>query len=82
MYEEFNLMPMGLTLFFGFETVSALQSKSVKRPSQNNEIKFPCGSHRFVSVTGTIVRISQRNVKHHFDGSDFDICKSIYSWKS
>ena len=82
---------MRLTYFCGFETVSALQSKSVKRPSQNNEvwinqcwlssqftsrldlkwiemeneIKFPCRSHHLVSVAGTNVNISERNVKHH-----------------
>ena len=42
-----------------------------------NEIKFPCRFHRFVSVAGTIAKISEKNVKHRFGGKTFGICKSI-----
>ena len=52
-----------------------------------NELKWRKKSNFLVDFTALLVsleylRISERKVKHHLGGSDFEICKSINSWKS
>ena len=42
-----------------------------------NEIKFLCRFHLLVSVAGTVVKISERKVKYHLGGSDFEILQKI-----